>query len=209
MIDYLNHRDDAWRKKGTTYGAVLESESFLRLWTFIVTHGERFTFKKSLDATIGRKKMHGACIWQSLDQSSLWIRNKPTELKILDYAEGLSSFAFVTLHAWNVLQSSRHSFVIDATWEIPDDVKDYVWYQGVVFEREFFDWVRNEQTQNRYKHTLPYLKTGACCLTYQPLLEGRLDEYRIRDGDRDRAIDVLHNFADCIPGIRELDLEKT
>lgn len=188
----------------TTYYNILFSEAYLRLWTFLVAHGEKHNFCPKLDTGLPRKRMHGKCIMEAATQSELWLERKPTDTKILDYAEGLCSYKFLSLHAWNVLSSNRHNHVIDLTWEIPKDIAKYVWYQGVVFSREFFNWVRNEQVQAGYKDTLPYLKTGSCCLTYKPLLEGKISEFPIKDGDRDRASSMLQDLFDSIMDINDV-----
>lgn len=110
----------------TTYYNILFSEGYLRLWTFLVAHGEKHNFCPILDKNLPNKRMHGKCIMEAATQSDIWLERRPTETKILDYAEGLCSYKFLSLHAWNVLSSNRHSHVIDLTWEIPKNIVKYV-----------------------------------------------------------------------------------
>lgn len=140
---------------------------------------------------------------EAATQAELWLERRPTNSKILDYAEGICSYKFLSLHAWNVLTSNRHATVVDLTWKIPKSVAKHVWYQGVAFTREFFDWVRNEQVQSSYRDTLPYLKSGSCCLTYKPLLEGKISDYPIKDGDREKAASMLQGLFDSIMDIND------
>lgn len=201
VSDPLNCRDRM--SLNTTYYNILFSEAYLRLWTFLIAHGEKHNFCPNLDKNLPAKRMHGKCIMEAAVQSELWLERKPIKHNILDYAEGLCSYKFLSLHAWNVLSSNRHSTVIDLTWEIPKNIAKHVWYQGVIFSREFFDWIRNEQVQSGYKDTLPYLASGSCCLTYKPLLEGKISDYPIKDGDRDKAASMLQDLFDSIMDIND------
>lgn len=44
---------------------------------------------------------------------------------------------FISLHTWALLQSSRHSHVVNRTWELTDVPPEYVRYYGVQFDPDF------------------------------------------------------------------------
>ena len=192
---------------GTTLGDIVTSESYLRIWTFIATHGERHHFDKKLDDRLGKKLMHGRCIQQALSDAS----HAPPPGRAFGYVEGLCSRAFLSLHAWAVLQNSRHSLVVDRTWDLSGAPAEHIRYYGVMFDPDFFEWIWHHQRINdgvNESVTLPYLNTGACCMTYRPLLEGKVAAYPIKDGDREAAMSSLHDFTWAVHNIMEYRKEQ-
>jgi hypothetical protein len=190
---------------------VMCSPEFVRLWTFICAHGERLVFSTKLDTNLGKKFMHGRCISQARADSEYYTSHIADEKYpgfVLEYAEGLSSVSFLSLHAWGVLRNTRHAYVCDRTWEIDHSASEHVWYQGVSFSHEFLDWVRFKQRAERYRHTRPYLTSGCSCLTYEPLLNGELEDFRIHEGDRDYAVSLLVSFHDAVVGYAKRNQRK-
>ena len=74
-------------------------------------------------------------------------------------------WTFISLHTWALLQSSRHSHVVNRTWELTDVPPEYVRYYGVQFDP-------------------------------------------IKDGDREAAVESLHDFAWAVHNCIEHRKEK-
>jgi hypothetical protein len=194
--------------KGTTWGTIADHPEFRQMWAFLHAHGERFIFDRKLDTSMGKKEMHGKCIMEAHVNRLVWQEKAPDSLKermLKMYAEGLSSVSPTCLHAWNVLHSTRHAKVFDRTWEVDADIEEKdVWYQGVLFDEELFEWVRFKQRAEGFQSTAPYLTEGCCVLTYKPLLDGTFADYPMRDEDYEASFESLVKFIDASMRVGEI-----
>lgn len=144
------------------------------------------------------KRNDGRCIRGSLMYVKHF-KDKVSSYKPFDegevlYAEGVTSIAPISLHAWNVIHNARHQLVMDSTWSIKHLDPQDVWYHGVIFDPEFFEDIWLRQKEQRGLTSLPYLKSGYSILTCHELLNGQFDEYPITLEDCWNAIESIVPF---------------
>lgn len=194
-IDYLNARTIPKFREGMTYRDIFLTTHYIRFWTFLHKYGERFHLcKKTNDATLEYKGEMGHCIHNSLmicKHYNEFLDERNINDTRIHYVEGLSSERPLSLHAWNVRVDSRHARILDYTWTIE---REDVWYQGIMFNTDFYKEINKRQYKENFRNTLPYLSTGASCLTYKPLVYGEIDGFRIKEDDIDEAMVSLEQF---------------
>ena len=194
-LDYLNARDRPAYREGVTNRDIFLNSAFIKMWMFLYTYGERYYLSPNFQDKV-KIINEGQCIRHSLARVKLCreLQSKKAKFNKLvnhHYVEGLTNYAPLSLHAWIGIETSRHLIAIEETRNI--DNCD-IWYQGVKFEKEFFDDVWNFQKKNDGKYSLPYLCTGYSVLTFEPLLNGNVKEYPFRHDLMDEAIKELLKF---------------
>lgn len=196
---------------GLLLSDVFCSDDFLRMWTFLCTHGHSYTalnkFVKEQEV-----KHEGKCIsWAStiVDYYNKEHRLPDKYFPKMQYVEGVNTQEPLSLHAWAGMETQRHHLCFDITRPLELHLNHLIEYKGVPFDLEFFDWVREAQRKNGKVDTLPYLLgQGVSCLTYKPLLEGKVNQYPIKDGDQEAAIQLLEPFVNKWRGWVEGKVEE-
>ena len=170
------------------------SRGFIKLWALIYKHGERMTLNNVIQEAI-EPVNQGRCIMHSrhnvINNASL-LRN---QYRDYHYCEGITNQSCLSLHAWNAMSNTRHYIAIEETRGFLLDLIPLSWYQGIVFDIDFLDWCRTVQHKNKGKDTMPYLSSGYSCLTYKPLLDGKLAQYRMDVEDYKESLEQLIKFA--------------
>ncbi len=83
---------------------------------------------------------------------------------------------------------------MEFTRAISKDLLKSARYAGVEFDTDFVHWLRKVQEKNP-SDILPYLGGhGRSCLTYRPLLDGKLADYPIYEEDQEGVIGELIEF---------------
>lgn len=172
--------------------------NFLRLWTFIFKYGNVRQLNPVTQAKIEAFN-HGRCIGTSMALQEYYFDN--TDLHTLyasSYVEGITNYAPINLHAWNNITSSRHEYAVEFTRDIDSELLKTARYAGVEFDIEFVHWLRKVQDKNP-SDILPYLvNNGKCCLTYRPLLDGKLKDYPIYEEDIVEAFNSIVEFLNPV-----------
>lgn len=182
---------------------LLYTSGFIRLWAFIHKYGERYVVTSSVENSI-KPMRHpdnvGRCIFtarQYSDECNEIIdknKNRPS----YEYVEGFLTYSPFTLHAWCGARSPRHNNLLDFSREPKLISSDFSGY-GVSFDKEFFYELRRIQEKNP-SDILPYIRgyqrpNGMSCLTYRPLLEGKVKAYPLTGDDIDAALTTIGSIA--------------
>ena len=169
----------SFAKPGLSMRDMIFSNEYMRMIRFLLVHGDRHYWCPNLNSKFTPRK-NQRCIANSVNGVK-HLRELGAKLfEHTEYAEGLCSEHPLALHAWNVCRTGRHNLALDTTWEISSADPIYL---GAVFDRDFFDWARRKQHEVNLTQTLPYLNSGCCCLTYKPLLEGKVADYPMPAND--------------------------